>query len=173
MPGLYCYAGCIFYLPVADKAKIKKMIRSIFPQFNEYSLLPEEIEGLSTARFYGRDQVIVERGSRMGGVYMILHGRVKIYRENKNGENCVTGYLYAGETFGASENDANADLTKIAHLSFAAAEFTQILRMSYSNKDLLIKKYCKWKDYIHSSVNKQHFFHLHIATVAIEKNVQA
>lgn len=107
---------------------VKLSEAEIFKDFTEAALL-EIIPQLEYFKIYP-DQVILEKGQRGKGLFILLSGRVKIH----NGDFTIA-YLKAGDSFG--ESALIRDSTVMASVS--AIEYTEAMMLSRSQFESILK----------------------------------
>jgi CRP/FNR family transcriptional regulator, anaerobic regulatory protein len=122
------------------------LIEKIFPQFE--SQLRDELNKRGILCLYKTDDVLVKMGQPLKKTFLILQGCVKAYRPNEQGSEFVITYLRDGESFAISISADSPASSKISLMTIRAIEPTYVLTLSYTDKDILAKKFSVLYKYI-------------------------
>ncbi|MBS1600785.1 MAG: Crp/Fnr family transcriptional regulator [Bacteroidetes bacterium] len=144
------------------------MINQVFPSFEKE--LIDDIEKLSSARFYNTGEILLRKSDTVRNITIILQGSAKAFQSDDAEGEFVIAYLKAGNSFGVSISDDSPETAKRALISIAAIEPTHVLQMSFADKDMLARKYDRWYKYILQTSVQYYGFYLDlIDSIAFRK----
>ncbi len=95
---------------------MKKLIKDNFPNFNQ--LLLDEIEKNATIKEFNAGEVLIRSGQYIKNTVLVLKGKIKIYREDDDGNEFFMYYLQPGQACAismicATKNETSAIMAKV------------------------------------------------------------
>lgn len=81
-----------------NSAECRKKLSCIFPNLSEKEL--NQLFPDNFVKFYGKDNIVYEEGTRIKGCYFIYNGIVKIYQTGKEGKEQIIKFEQEGDLFG-------------------------------------------------------------------------
>ncbi|MFN3840939.1 MAG: Crp/Fnr family transcriptional regulator [Cyclobacteriaceae bacterium] len=116
------------------------LLKQLLPQFD--SSLLEFIEKVGNEVTFHEDELLIRPGQYFKNSFIILEGRVKLYREGENGEEFFLYYLEPGNACAlsmicATKNEASAIKAK-------AVSFVRALAIPLQHMDALMRDHRNW-----------------------------
>ncbi len=136
------------------------LIHKAFPQFEKELL--NQLDNRGVLRLYKKNEALVKMGQPINSVFIILHGCVKAYRENKEEKEFVIAYLKDAASFGVSISDNSPEASKISLMTMSAIEPTYVLLLSFADKDTIAGKFENWYKYILQTSMLYHEYYLEL-----------
>ncbi len=124
---------------------IMSLLREGFPHIAEKSL-QEEIAEHGRVYDYREGQVIMEYGSYIKKVPLIVSGLVKVMREDENGRELFLYYLEKGQTCAASFTCCM--MHKRSYIKTIAEEDTVLIGIPIRYVDEWMVRYQSWKNFV-------------------------
>ncbi|SHJ17241.1 Crp/Fnr family transcriptional regulator [Flavobacterium terrae] len=95
---------------------MKNIIKDNFPNFNQ--LLIEDIEKNATIKDFNAGEVLIRSGQYIKNTVLVLKGKIKIYREDDDGNEFFMYYLQPGQACAismicATKNETSAIMAKV------------------------------------------------------------
>lgn len=118
--------------------------KELFPQF-EPALL-EQIEKEGVERSFRAGDVIMRTGQYIKSTVLVLNGRIKIYRENEEGNEFLMYYLGPGEACAVSMICTLQSQT--SEVMAQAEEDTEVLMLPVQLMDQLMNEYKSWYQFV-------------------------
>jgi CRP/FNR family transcriptional regulator, anaerobic regulatory protein len=118
--------------------------KQIFPQFEP--ALIEAIEKEAALRTFNAGDIIMRTGQYIKSTVLVLHGRIKIYRENSEGGEFLIYYLEPGQACAVSMTCALQSQT--SEIMALAEENTEVLMVPIQLMDELMNKYKSWYQFV-------------------------
>lgn len=128
----------------------------------------QELMDAGIVKQFKKDDIILSAGKPITKAFFILNGFVKVCRHDEPGGQFILFYLHAGHSFGVSITSEDAEQAGI--VSIIAAENTNILELSFDEKDRLAKKYDSIYRYVLRTAVMHYGFYLGlINSIAFEQ----
>ena len=127
---------------------ILQLIQQKYPQIAELKL-QEEIAAVSKIMRFKGGETIMDYGSYVRYVPLILEGNIKVSREDEDGNELFLYYLNPGET--CSMSFTCCMMNKKSEISTMAEEDTMVIGIPIQYMDTWMSKYQSWKNFILSS----------------------
>lgn len=144
------------------------LIEKAFPHFEPE--LIKAIDRTGMLRTYKKGEVLVQTGQQIKNVFVILKGCVKVFRENETGAQFLLAFIKDSGAFAVSLSDDSPANYKESKVTLCAIETSQVLLITYSDKDRLAKKYDSWYKYVlNTSVMYYGFFIALVDNIAFKK----
>lgn len=124
---------------------ILQLLQKKYPQIAEKSL-QEEIATVGKLMQFRADEVIMDYGSYVRFVPLILEGSIKVSREDEEGNELFLYYLAPGET--CSMSFTCCMMNKKSEIRTIAEEQTQVIAIPIRYMDQWMVKYHSWKNFI-------------------------
>ncbi|MCB0654347.1 MAG: Crp/Fnr family transcriptional regulator [Saprospiraceae bacterium] len=122
-----------------------QLLQKKYPQIAEKSL-QEEIATVGKLMQFSADEVIMDYGSYVRFVPLILEGSIKVSREDEEGNELFLYYLAPGET--CSMSFTCCMMNKKSEIRTVAEEKTQVIAIPIRYMDQWMVKYHSWKNFI-------------------------
>lgn len=95
---------------------MKNIIKDNFPNFNQ--LLIDDIEKNATIKEFSTGEVLIRSGQYIKNTVLVLKGKIKIYREDDDGNEFFMYYLQPGQACAismicATKNETSAVMAKV------------------------------------------------------------
>lgn len=95
---------------------MKNMIKNNFPSFNQ--LLLDDIEKNATIKEFKAGEILIRSGQYIKNTVLVLKGKIKIYREDEDGNEFFMYYLQPGQACAismicATKNETSAVMAKV------------------------------------------------------------
>lgn len=124
---------------------IPLILKNYFPQITEIEL-QREIEAVGQILSFEGGSVIMDFGSYIKLVPLVLKGSIKVVREDELGNEVFLYYLEAGQT--CSTSFTCCMMNKKSIIRTTAEEDTTILGIPIRFMDIWMSKYQSWKNFI-------------------------
>jgi len=131
-------------IPATDK-EILDVVRKHFPQIAERNL-QEAIASVGDLYKFKAGQMIMDYGSYVRLVPMVVSGSVKVSRENGEGHEIFLYYLNAGETCAMSFTCCM--MNKKSDIKTIAEDDTVLIGIPIKYMDEWMSKYQSWKNFV-------------------------
>ena len=118
--------------------------KKIFPEFEPE--LVELIENNAIDRTFHAGEVIVRTGQYIKSTVLVLSGRIKIYRQNEEGNEFLIYYLGAGEACAVSLICALQSQT--SEITAKAVEDTEVIMLPVQLMDEMMSKFKSWSHFV-------------------------
>jgi len=118
--------------------------KRLFPEFEPE--LVELIEKNATERSFDAGEVIMRTGQYIKSTVLVLHGQIKIYRENQDGGEFLMYYLGPGQACAVSMICAVQSQT--SEIMAQAEEDTEVLMIPIQLMDDMMNKYKTWYQFV-------------------------
>jgi CRP/FNR family transcriptional regulator len=128
-----------------DQKSIEKWVGEHFPLLTDPALLREIGQVGKIMNFKGGD-VIMDYGSYIRLVPLVVKGAIKVLREDDEGNELFLYYLQEGDTCPASFTCCLS--SKRSFIKTIAEEDTMVLALPVKEVDEWISKFRNWKDFI-------------------------
>ena len=129
---------------IADK-QILEVIRKNFSQIAEKDL-QEAIATVGSLYDFNAGQMIMDYGSYVRIVPMIISGCIKVSRESEDGDEIFLYYLNAGETCAMSFTCCM--MNKKSDIKTVAEDDTLLIGIPIKYMDVWMSKYQSWKNFV-------------------------
>lgn len=129
-------------------SEILHLVQSKFSQLNEPNL-QNEIAKVGKIMEFETGQVIMDFGSYIQMVPLVLQGSIKVMRQGEDGNEILLYYLNSGDTCSMSFSCCMAN--KTSAIRTIAEENTQILGIPIMYVDEWMTKYRSWKNFVMTS----------------------
>lgn len=120
-------------------------VRKYFPDFSEPAL-QQDISDCGTVHYFEADEVIMDYGSYIKMLPLILSGTLKVSREGDDGSELFLYYLSRGEsctmTFSCCMSNKQSEIRAVAE------ENTSILALPQQKLDEWMMRYKSWKNFV-------------------------
>ncbi|MCB0706760.1 MAG: Crp/Fnr family transcriptional regulator [Saprospiraceae bacterium] len=128
-----------------DKESIESWVQEHFSQITDPALIKEIAEYGLIKTFKG-GEIIMDYGSYIRMVPLVIKGAIKVLREDDQGRELFLYYLQEGDTCPASFTCCLT--SKRSFIKTVAEEDTTVLTLPVKQVDDWISKYRNWKDFI-------------------------
>ncbi len=136
-----------------DNQKIFDLVREHFPDFSELGL-QNEIAEVGIIRAFEEGQVILNFGSYVKAVPLLIEGSIKVVREDEaDGRELLLYYLNAGETCSMSFSCCMMD--KKSDIRTTAEKDSTIIAIPLKYVDEWMSKYQSWKNFVMRSYDSR------------------
>lgn len=125
--------------------RILHLVQKKYPQVAEKAL-QEEIATVGKLMDFESDEIIMDYGSYVRFVPLILEGSIKVSREDEEGNELFLYYLSPGET--CSMSFTCCMMNKKSEIRTVAEEDTIVIAIPIRYMDLWMSKYQSWKNFI-------------------------
>lgn len=78
--------------------ELTEIIKNNFRHLNNSNSLIEEIENIGTVHHFEKNDIVLKENSYVKVVPLVIHGLIKIYKEEENGNEVLLYYIKPGET---------------------------------------------------------------------------
>ncbi len=125
---------------------IFELVHQNFPQLSELAL-QKEIAQVGTLKHFRAGEVIMNYGSYVKLVPLLVKGAIKVVREDdEDGRELLLYYLYAGET--CSMSFSCCMMNKRSDIRTTAEDDSAIIAIPIRYVDAWISKYPSWKNFV-------------------------
>ena len=124
---------------------IPHLLHQYFPQLAEQAL-QNEIAEVGKVMHFDEGEVIMDFGSYIKLIPLILKGSIKVLRENEEGHEIFLYFLEAGQTCSASFNCCM--MHKKSIIRTVAEEPTTLIGIPVKYMDAWMTRYQSWKNFI-------------------------
>jgi CRP/FNR family transcriptional regulator, anaerobic regulatory protein len=138
-------------------------IKNIFPELTENELELQILEKGKVAHF-GKDEILVETGSYIKSIPLLISGCVKVIRENDEGQELFLYYYKEGESCAMTLKSCL--LNEKSKIRAITDEPTEVILIPSNLVEEWIKQYPSWKNFIIHSIS-QYFDNLLLTIDAI------
>lgn len=122
-----------------EKFKLK------YPQLNEVGML-EEIQQVANPMFFSENEIIMDYGSYVKFMPLLVDGVLKVSRENEEGQELFLYYLQSGDS--CTMSFSCCLMHKKSEIRVVAEEDSQILAIPVRYMDEWMRKYPSWKNFV-------------------------
>ncbi len=134
------------------QTEIQQLLHKCYPQLGEKSLQEELLQVGKPLRF-GEGEVIMDYGSYVKFVPLILEGSVKVTREGSDGNEILLYYIKAGES--CSMSFTCCMLNKKSEIRTEAEGDTLVLAIPIRYMDEWMTRYQSWKNFVMLSYDQR------------------
>ncbi len=78
--------------------ELTEIIKNNFRHLNNSNSLIKEIENIGTVHHFEKNDIVLKENSYVKVVPLVIHGLIKIYKEEENGNEVLLYYIKPGET---------------------------------------------------------------------------
>ncbi len=128
--------------------ELANYIREVFPSFSERDLA-DEIAKVGTRREFESGETLMDYGSYLQSVPLVLTGSVKVVRQGEDGNELLLYYLKGGETCSMSFSCCMSSRQSI--IRAVTEEPTDLIMIPVKFVDLWMREYHSWKNFIMSA----------------------
>lgn len=148
--------------------EIFKLVHQNFPSLSELAL-QEEIARLGVIKYFSEGEVIMNFGSYVKMVPLLVKGSIKVVREDEeDGRELLLYYLNAGETCSMSFSCCMMD--KRSDIRTTAEDDSVVIGIPVKHVDEWMSKYPSWKNFVMRSYDaRMHEMIKTIDTIAFKK----
>ena len=133
-------------MPSIEKNEdILSIVQTYFPQFSEPNL-QREIEEVGTLMKFSGGEVIMDYGSYVKMVPLVIKGSIKVMRMGEDGEELLLYYLNAGETCSMSFSCCMMD--KQSEIRTIADDSTTLIGIPIKQVDQWMNSYQSWRNFV-------------------------
>lgn len=130
---------------ILEQGNITELIRTYFPQLSEQGLR-EEIARVGKVMIFSSGEMIMDYGSYIKLIPLVIKGSIKVSREGNDGEEIFLYYLEGGDactmTFTCCMRDKQSAIRTIAE------DETRIIAIPTRYMDEWMMKYPTWKNFV-------------------------
>src|SRR6478672_6358188 len=95
---------------------MKQIVKESFPSFNQ--ILLDEIEKNAVVKEFKAGEILIRSGQYIKNTVLVLKGKIKIYREDEDGNEFFMYYLQPGQACAismicATKNETSAVMAKV------------------------------------------------------------
>lgn len=131
---------------------ILQLIQRAYPNIAEKKL-QEEMAEVGQMRYYKEGQTIMDYGTYVRYVPLLVKGSIKVMRQDEEGNEILLYYLYPGEA--CSMSFTCCMINKKSDIRTEATEDSEIVTIPLKFIDLWIGKYQSWKNFILRSYDER------------------
>lgn len=130
---------------------MKNIIKDNFPNFNQ--LLIDDIEKNATIKNFNAGEVLIRSGQYIKNTVLVLKGKIKIYREDDDGNEFFMYYLQPGQACAismicATKNETSAIMAK-------AVEDTEVLMLPLPLMEKWMAQHRSWYEFVIETYRKR------------------
>ena len=129
----------------AEYQEIHRLISHNFPQFSEPALM-EEIAQHGQLMSFQAGQMIMDYGSYVKEVPLVITGSIKVMREGDDGNELLLYFLNSGDTCSVSFTCCMMD--KQSSIRTVAEDDTTIIAIPIKYIDQWMNKYVSWRNFV-------------------------
>lgn len=137
---------------ILEQGNITELIRTYFPQLSEQGLR-EEIARAGKVMNFSAGEMIMDYGSYIKLIPLVIKGSIKVSREGDDGEEIFLYYLEGGDactmTFTCCMRDKQSAIRTIAE------DETQIIAIPTRYMDEWMMKYPTWKNFVMTAYDRR------------------
>lgn len=130
---------------VTEQQQVETLLRERFPFLSEPDL-QAEIIAQATVRDIPEGTVIIDIGSYIHQIPLLVSGTIKVLREDEQGNELLLYYLNASETCAMTLSCCMK--TEVSGVRAVAEEDIRILAVPYRMMDIWMHKYQSWKNFV-------------------------
>ncbi len=134
---------------------MQQFLKDLFPELAPDQELIEEIERRSSVREIEKGTTIIDYGSYIHFVPLVVKGLVKVMRENSDGKEVLLYFLSGGSTCAATFSCCM--VRKRSEVKAIAEEDTTIIMIPLEAADEWMGKYTKWRNFVMSMYDQRLF----------------
>lgn len=150
-----------------EDSEVKDLIIRHFPQLSEAELI-EEIGNIGVLYRYKAGEVIMDFGSYIRMVPLLIEGSIKVVREGEDGNELFLYYLNAGEACSMSFTCCMMDKQSVIRTT--AEDDTVLIGIPVKYADQWLSKYKSWRNFVMLSYdNRMYELVLTIDNIAFRK----
>ena len=127
---------------------IKSLIQASFPILNEMPLL-DEMEKYCLLKNYPTDSNLIDIGSDLIYMPLLISGNIKIVREDKDGNELLLYYITGGET--CASTLACCFNRVVSEVRATVLEDVLVIMVPIRCMDEWLRKYNSWRNFIMQS----------------------
>jgi CRP/FNR family transcriptional regulator len=135
-----------------DKTNILQLIKDNFPQIVDLAL-QEEIAKVGKLMTFKAGETIMDYGSYIRLVPLVLTGSVKVVREDDEGREILLYYLYPGETCASSF--VCCMMHKKSFIKTVAEDDTELIGIPIQYVDQWMNNFTNWKNFVMQSYDNR------------------
>lgn len=135
-----------------ERENIAELLRKYYPILTETKLL-EDISETGILQSFAANEVIMDYGSYVKVMPLILQGSIKVSREDEEGNELFLYYLSPGETCTMTFSCCMAN--KKSEFRAIAEEDTQIIGLPTRLMDQWMTKYPSWRNFVLTSYDNR------------------
>lgn len=125
--------------------EILNLIRRHYPQIVERQL-QEEIAQVASVYHFKANELIMDYGSYVKIIPLIIEGSIKVSRENEDGNELFLYYLRPGET--CTMSFTCCMMNKKSEIRTVAEDDTTMIGIPSKYTDIWMSKYQSWKNFV-------------------------
>ena len=137
---------------ILEQGNITELIRTYFPQLSEQGLR-EEIARAGKVMNFSAGEMIMDYGSYIKLIPLVIKGSIKVSREGDDGEEIFLYYLEGGDactmTFTCCMRDKQSAIRTIAE------DETRIIAIPTRYMDEWMMKYPTWKNFVMTAYDRR------------------
>lgn len=137
---------------ILEQGNIPELLRNYFPQLSEKGLR-DEIAQVGKVMSFSTGEMIMDYGSYIKLIPLVLQGSIKVTREGDDGEEIFLYYLQGGDactmTFTCCMRDKQSAIRTIAE------DETQIIAIPTRYMDEWMMKYPTWKNFVMTAYDRR------------------
>ena len=130
---------------MAETNSIKTFLHTYFPQISEPALI-EEIQQHASIYEFKAGEIIMDFGSYVKMVPLVLEGSIKVMRQGNDGNELLLYFLNDGDTCSMSFTCCMTD--KQSEIKTVAEEDTKLLGIPIKYVDEWMTRYKSWKNFV-------------------------
>jgi len=125
---------------------MKQYVKDLFPELAKDTALLEEISKCAELRSVKKGDVLIDYGSYIQFVPLVVRGLIKVIRENEEGKEVLLYFLSEGHTCAASFSCCL--VRKKSEIKAIAEEDSTILTIPLEAADRWMKQYSSWSNFV-------------------------
>ncbi len=145
----------------------REILKKYYPQLIEEELI-NEIEKVSFLKTIAANEPLIDAGQYIKTIPLVYEGKIKIFREDEDGNELFLYYLYPGEPCALSLVCSTAD--RKSQIRAMTIEETKILALPVDSMNAFMAKYPSWYRFVISTYSARMEEMLHtIDSIAFHK----
>lgn len=129
---------------------IKEIIQNSFPELNEPGLV-QEIESLCAIKEVGAGEHLIDMGSYVKFIPLVVEGAIKVLREDEDGKEVFLYFLYPGQTCAMTMSCCS--INKPSEITAVAEYDTVLIAIPVELMDGWFRKYRNWQNFVLNTYN--------------------
>lgn len=134
---------------------MRQFLLDTFPDLSKDQALLDEMMGSASLREIAKDEVMIDYGSYIHFVPLVVRGTIKVVRENREGKEILLYFLSNGSTCAASFSCCL--IRKRSEIRAVAETDSTLITIPLNSADEWMSRYKVWRDFIMSSYDERLF----------------
>ena len=130
---------------MTEAEELKELIQAKFPIFHE-SELQEELAAMGRFKVLLPNTPLIDVGQYIKTIPLVISGKVKVFREDGDGNELFLYYLYSGDVCATSLVCTMND--KVSQIKAIATEETELITIPIEKMDHLMMTFKSWYQFV-------------------------